>query len=86
MKLVLENCTKFSLYVSQEISKYKDVIFLGQGLGEAVSGEGALKMKELTYLHCQCFNLANAANHFYSFAKSSHNRVPCVFVILEEYK
>jgi hypothetical protein len=43
-------------------------------------------MKELTYLHCQCFNLANAANHFYSFAKSSRSRVPCVFVILEEYK
>lgn len=40
------------MHVSRTLSKSKAVLFLGEGLAQAVANEGALKMKELTYLHC----------------------------------
>jgi len=40
------------MFVAQYFAKSKEVLFLGDGLGEAVANEGSLKMKELTYLHC----------------------------------
>ena len=33
-------------------------MFLGEDLGEAVASEGSLKMKELTYIHCQTFSIS----------------------------
>lgn len=86
MTTTLESCGDFSQHVSIELSKHKDILFLGHEIGEAVAAEGALKMKELTYLHCQSFNLMNIANNFFSFVKIRNSAVPCIFVILEEQR
>jgi glucosamine 6-phosphate synthetase-like amidotransferase/phosphosugar isomerase protein len=42
-------------------------MFLGQGLAETVAQEGCLKMKELTYLHCQCFPISSIANNLFNY-------------------
>lgn len=52
MSLVLDTCNYFSEHVSAYLAKSSEIMFLGEGLGEAVANEGSLKMKELTYLHC----------------------------------
>jgi glucosamine--fructose-6-phosphate aminotransferase (isomerizing) len=52
MQTVIETCNPFSMHVAKFLAKGKEVMFLGEGLGEAVANEGSLKMKELTYLHC----------------------------------
>lgn len=52
MQTVIETCNPFSMHVAKYLAKGKEVMFLGEGLGEAVANEGSLKMKELTYLHC----------------------------------
>ena len=57
-------------------------MFLGQGMAEAVAQEGCLKMKELTYLHCQCFTISNVANNLLNYAKI-HQGMPAIFVILD---
>lgn len=41
-------------------------------------------MKELTYLHCQCFNTRAIANHFFGYVKTRKEPVPCVFLVLQE--
>ena len=57
-------------------------MFLGQGLAEAVAQEGCLKMKELTYLHCQCFAISSVANNLFAYAKVNPG-MPAIFVVLD---
>jgi glucosamine--fructose-6-phosphate aminotransferase (isomerizing) len=64
----------------------KHIFLLGKGLGEVIAKEGALKIKELTYTHCQCLPLTAVSNHFYNYVHK-HPKTPTIFVILEdEYK
>ncbi len=52
VKKTLENINEKSIQIAQEIKGYRHIFFCGQGLAECIAKEGALKMKELTYLHC----------------------------------
>lgn len=60
-------------------------MFFGEGVAEAVAQEGSLKMKELTYLHCQCFSIVNISNNFVGYIKQ-RTAVPCIFVVLDDTK
>ena len=82
MRVCLSTVNDFSLKMAQELKKYHHIMFLGEGLGEAVAAEGALKMKELTYLHCHTFSLREIANSFYSYAKMNEG-TPAIFVVLD---
>lgn len=39
-------------------------------------------MKELTYLHCQCFTTSTVANNLFAYAKVNPG-MPAIFVILD---
>ena len=39
-------------------------------------------MKELTYLHCQCFAVSSVANNLYAYAKVNPG-MPAIFVVLD---
>lgn len=56
---------------------------IGQGLGEIIAKEGALKIKELTYNHCQCLNINNISNHVYNYFRKNPG-TPVIFVVLED--
>ena len=43
------------------------MMFLGQGIAECVAAEGCLRMKELTYVHCQVFSISNVANNLFNY-------------------
>lgn len=82
MRTTLDTCTEFSATMAQHLKKAKAMMFLGQGLAEAVAHEGCLKMKELTYLHCQCFAIGNVVNNFYNYCKVNPG-MPAIFVVLD---
>lgn len=48
---VLEECVDFSKSVARDMRLSKHIFLVGNGLGEVVAKEGALKIKELTYTH-----------------------------------
>lgn len=50
--LELENEIK---EISQNIIKTKDVFFIGRGLDYALSCEGSLKLKEISYIHSEAY-------------------------------
>jgi glucosamine--fructose-6-phosphate aminotransferase (isomerizing) len=83
LEKTLEGSLEFSKHVSHTILKHhKHLYLLGSGLAEITAKEGALKIKELTYLHCQAMNLsANISNGFYSYVQA--HPTPLIFVILE---
>ena len=39
--------------ISQEIAKARDVLFIGRGLAYPIAMEGALKLKEISYIHAE---------------------------------
>jgi glucosamine--fructose-6-phosphate aminotransferase (isomerizing) len=45
--------TERYLPVSHELSKVRDVLYLGRGLSYPIAMEGALKLKELSYIHAE---------------------------------
>jgi len=54
-KLIQEtlNCEDQIKRLSKKISKKKDIYFIGRGLDYALAAEGALKLKEISYLHAE---------------------------------
>jgi glucosamine--fructose-6-phosphate aminotransferase (isomerizing) len=42
-------------HLAKKYSQFKDVLFLGRGVNYPVGLEGALKLKEISYIHCEGF-------------------------------
>lgn len=53
--LACENATK---YIAKEIKDANNAIFLGRGIGFPVALEGALKLKEISYIHAEGYPAA----------------------------
>mmetsp|Transcript_3347 Transcript_3347/g.3314 ORF Transcript_3347/g.3314 Transcript_3347/m.3314 type:complete len:161 (-) Transcript_3347:23-505(-) len=60
------------------------IFLLSAGLGELATKEGALKLKELTYIHCQSVPIISLSHQFLSLANSTPKGLPCIFVVLED--
>lgn len=86
LEKTIEDSVEFSKYVAKTVLKpYKHLFLMGSGLAEIAAKEGALKIKELTYLHCQAMNLSSKiSNGFYSYLKSHPEGSPIIFVVLEK--
>ena len=51
---VLE-CDKFVEEIAAEIKDKNDIFYLGRGLDYALAMEGSLKLKEISYIHCDAY-------------------------------
>ena len=47
-----------------------------------MAAEGCLKMKELTYIHCQVFSINNIANNLFNFALNNAG-IPAIWIVLD---
>ena len=52
MKATLENINDKAGEIAKQLKGARHIFFCGTGISEYVAREGALKMKEMTYLHC----------------------------------
>lgn len=69
VKTVVESIPDFAKACASKLKDETHVFLLGLGLGECVAKEGSLKLKELTYKHCQAYSLNNVSNGFFSYSK-----------------
>ena len=54
MERLLEDEERIQWFVSKQIAA-KDIFFIGRGLDYAISLEGSLKMKEISYIHSEAY-------------------------------
>lgn len=54
MKKIIEDKERIQWFASKEVNA-KDVFFIGRGLDYAISLEGSLKMKEISYIHSEAY-------------------------------
>lgn len=79
----MEKCPQFSKDVAEILKYEKHVFLLGSGLAECIAKEGSLKMKELTYKHCQAYSIDNISNGYFNYAKQ-HEGTPTFFIIVND--
>ncbi len=65
--------------VAQELSTYKHILYLGRGPGYPLALEGALKMKELSYIHAE--GMASGELKHGSLAMIQED-VPVIFLLI----
>jgi glucosamine--fructose-6-phosphate aminotransferase (isomerizing) len=82
MKKTLESVNEKSQEIAAQLKGHRHVFFCGQGIADCIAKEGALKMKELTYLHCQSICLKDLGNNFYVYFKK-FPKTPTIFIILD---
>ena len=82
MRVVLDSVNDFSKNAAKLFKAHKHIMLFGEGLGEAVALEGALKMKELTYIHCQAFSVSEIGGSCYSYARMNPG-TPAIFIVLD---
>lgn len=85
VKKTLETINEKSQEIAKELKSHRHIFFCGVGQAEYIAKEGALKMKELTYLHCQSIRLQDIGNNFYTYLKK-HTGCPVIFLVLDHQK
>jgi glucosamine--fructose-6-phosphate aminotransferase (isomerizing) len=85
MKATLENINDKSGEIAKQLKGARHIFFCGTGISEYVAREGALKMKEMTYLHCQNIQLHSIGNNFFTYLVK-HPRTPVIFIVLDSQK
>ncbi len=51
---ILQNCTDMKM-MAKKLSNYSNILFLGRGALTAIAQEGALKLKEISYIHAEAY-------------------------------
>jgi len=54
MEKVLQRCTDMKK-MAKKLSDYKNILFLGRGMLTPIAQEGALKLKEISYIHAEAY-------------------------------
>mmetsp|Transcript_24283 Transcript_24283/g.37468 ORF Transcript_24283/g.37468 Transcript_24283/m.37468 type:complete len:267 (+) Transcript_24283:1454-2254(+) len=83
LKKTLDNVNDKSQEIAQQLTGKRHIFFMGQGIAECIAKEGALKMKELTYLHCQQIKLHDLGNNFFCYLKKFPES-PIIIIILDK--
>lgn len=68
--------------VSESISKNKNMFILGKGIGEAVSMEGSLKLKEIAYIHSEGKSSSSLKHGPFALIE---NKLPILFIHLSSF-
>ena len=55
IKYILDNDTKRIQRISSKFSNIEDAFYIGRGLDYAISLEGSLKLKEISYIHSEAY-------------------------------
>jgi len=54
MEKVLQRCTDMKM-LAKKLSNYSNILFLGRGALTPIAQEGALKLKEISYIHAEAY-------------------------------
>lgn len=82
-KLTLESVEEKSKEIAPMLKNARHIFFCGTGLCSVIAQEAALKMKELSYIHCQDINIQQLANNFFTYFKANP-KTPVIFLVTDK--
>jgi glucosamine--fructose-6-phosphate aminotransferase (isomerizing) len=77
---LLPKCEEKAKEAAKVLIKYNSIFCLGKGFGESIAKEIALKIKEVSYLHCEVYN-AGEFKHGPIALIDSKNRTPIIILV-----
>ena len=83
VQVSLQGINEKSKEIAEQLKTHRHIFFCGHGIAHCIAHEGALKMKELTYLHCQAITLYDLGNSFYCYFKR-HTNSPVFIILLDK--
>lgn len=86
MKATLDSVNEKSMEIAKTMKGARHIFFCGgNDLTEQIAKEGALKMKELTYMHCQSLRIDNIGFSFFGYLKKNPN-TNIIFLVTDNMK
>lgn len=82
-KKTLDSVEEKSKEIAPLLKTSRHIFFCGTGLANVIAKEAALKMKELSYIHCQEINIYQLGNNFFNYFKSNA-KTPIVFIVTDK--
>lgn len=76
----MPKCEEKAKEAAKVLIKYNSIFCLGKGFGESIAKEIALKIKEVSYLHCEAYN-AGEFKHGPIALIDSKNRTPIIILV-----
>ena len=80
MKFILEKCD-LEKVIADKIGRYNNILYLGRGLNFPVALEGALKLKEISYIHAEGYPAAEIKHGPIALIEKG---MPVVFVMSKD--
>jgi len=80
---VLVSCREHSKKIAVMLKDHEHLFILGKGPGEAIAKEGALKIKEVSYIHAEGF-CSGAFKHGPIALTDPYKKTPFVLLILND--
>ncbi len=78
---VISRCEGYVKKMGEEIAKVEDAFYLGRGIGVPVAMEGALKLKEIAYIHAEAYPAGESKHGPIALVEPGF---PVFFVVFED--
>lgn len=80
LKLIDSDCK----YLATQLSKDNHLYILGKGEGLPIAKEGALKLKEVTYIHAEAFSAGELKHGPIALIEPERNKTKVILVIMDD--
>ncbi|CRG97265.1 glutamine--fructose-6-phosphate aminotransferase [isomerizing], putative [Plasmodium gallinaceum] len=81
--MTIKSCESLCKLLSHKLSNYKSMLIIGNGLSYPIALEGALKIKELTYIHCEGFTGSSLKHGPYALLGGDDN-IPVIMLVFND--
>ncbi|GAW79953.1 glutamine--fructose-6-phosphate aminotransferase [isomerizing] [Plasmodium gonderi] len=79
----VKSCEQKCKYLANKFENTKSILIIGNGLSYPIALEGALKIKELTYIHCEGFTGTSLKHGPYALLGSEES-IPVIMLIFND--
>ncbi|SBT32826.1 glutamine--fructose-6-phosphate aminotransferase [isomerizing], putative [Plasmodium ovale wallikeri] len=79
----VKSCENTCKLLSHKLANTKSMLIIGNGLSYPIALEGALKIKELTYIHCEGFTGSSLKHGPYALLGGEDN-IPVIMLVLND--
>ena len=80
LKIISNSCKNLAILLKDE----KFLMVLGKGTGLSIAKEGALKIKEITYIHAEAFSAGEMKHGPIALLEPERNKTKVILIIMDD--
>ena len=80
LKIISDSCKSLAIMLKNETF----LMVLGKGTGLSIAKEGALKIKEITYIHAEAFSAGEMKHGPIALLEPERNKTKVILIIMDD--